>query len=146
MSEKYKPTDADKHRVKVLVSQGYSQDDIAVYLDVDAKTLRKHFRRELNNGAKLQEADELVSLALAAERGNVSASRELNRRIKEKNSVATTETGRAAQQVAKDIVAQNAHVGTSWADILPKETLGEPMSSEARRPIKKTIKRNGARK
>lgn len=141
MSQKFKPTEMHRRCVKVLVRHGYSQQDVAEYLEIDAKTLRQHFRRELTNGSDFQEADELVALALSAERGNVSAARELNRRMKEKNSTDVVETGRTAQQIAKDMNAKYAHIGTSWADILPKDTFDMPSASEARRPIKTPTKR-----
>lgn len=44
------PTDKTRGEVSALVSFGIPQADISEYLDIDPKTLRKHYRRELNVG------------------------------------------------------------------------------------------------
>lgn len=44
---RYTPTDEDKGAVKSLSAAGYPQEQIARYMRIDAKTLRKHFAREL---------------------------------------------------------------------------------------------------
>ena len=36
--------------MKALSGYGVPQEDIAIHMDMDAKTLRKHFRRELDRG------------------------------------------------------------------------------------------------
>lgn len=45
----HKPTDRTRAEVSALYSFGIPQDDIARYIGVDAKTLRKHYRDELDN-------------------------------------------------------------------------------------------------
>lgn len=42
------PTDATRAEVSALYSFGIPQEDIAAYLGIDAKTLRKHYRAELD--------------------------------------------------------------------------------------------------
>ena len=44
------PTDKTRGEVSALVSFGIPQADISEYLDIDPKTLRKHYRRELSVG------------------------------------------------------------------------------------------------
>jgi hypothetical protein len=47
----FEPTDADRRTVKAQAGLGVRQDDIARGLNIDAKTLRKHFRDELDRGS-----------------------------------------------------------------------------------------------
>lgn len=42
------PDEASRKEVTALASFGVRQDEIATYLGIDAKTLRKHYRRELD--------------------------------------------------------------------------------------------------
>ena len=44
------PTDKTRAEVSALTSFGITQDEISTYLDIDLKTLRKHYRRELDTG------------------------------------------------------------------------------------------------
>ena len=44
------PTDKTRAEVSALTSFGIVQDEISTYLDIDLKTLRKHYRRELDTG------------------------------------------------------------------------------------------------
>lgn len=44
----HEPTDTTRAEVSALASYGIPQDDIAAYLDIDAKTLRKWYRTELD--------------------------------------------------------------------------------------------------
>lgn len=62
---KYSPNDADRNTVKVMAACGFPQETIAKCLGedgIDAKTLRKHFKRELDT---------------AADRANASVARKL---------------------------------------------------------------------
>ena len=52
MSRKpHEPTDKTRAEVSALCSFGVPQDDIAGYIGVDPKTLRLHYRDELDNSA-----------------------------------------------------------------------------------------------
>ena len=44
------PTEKTRAEVSALTSFGIVQDEISTYLDIDLKTLRKHYRRELDTG------------------------------------------------------------------------------------------------
>lgn len=46
----HEPTDKTRAEVSALVSFGIIHDDIATYLDIDPKTLRKYYKRELDTG------------------------------------------------------------------------------------------------
>jgi hypothetical protein len=47
----YQPTPEARRQVMTMTGFGIVQDDIARWLDIDKKTLRKHFRREIDTGA-----------------------------------------------------------------------------------------------
>ena len=50
MTAEYVPTDAQRSLVESASAFGITQADIAEQLGIQEKTLRKHFRRELNGG------------------------------------------------------------------------------------------------
>ena len=47
---RFQPTDEHRRTAKAMAGFGVPQDDIAIFLGIDAKTLRKHFRGELDRG------------------------------------------------------------------------------------------------
>ena len=51
MTRRHSPSEDERRTVKALSGYGVPQEDIAVHIDVDAKTLRKHYRRELDVAA-----------------------------------------------------------------------------------------------
>ncbi len=69
----FKPTPELRSKVRQLGGVGVPQDDVAKLVDCSPKTLRKHFRRELDQGGA--EANALVAgyLFQAAKAGNVAA-------------------------------------------------------------------------
>lgn len=73
MTEKHNPTDKRRAEVSALVSYGVSQDEIAVYMGIAPKTLRKHYRHELETGAIKANAQIAKALFNQAKRGNVQA-------------------------------------------------------------------------
>ena len=71
--EAFKPTDEMRSKVRHLSGVGLPQDDIAKILECSPKTLRKHFRRELDLGSV--EANAMIAgyLYQSAKGGNVAA-------------------------------------------------------------------------
>ena len=47
----FEPTEEQRRTVKALSGYGVPQKGIAIHIGVDAKTLRKHFRDELDRGS-----------------------------------------------------------------------------------------------
>ena len=47
----YVPTEDQRRTVRAMAGYGMPQMDIGTFLDIDAKTLRKHFTRELEMGS-----------------------------------------------------------------------------------------------
>jgi hypothetical protein len=48
-SPEHKPNDKTRAEVSALCAYGVPQDEISVYIGIDAKTLRKHYRPELDS-------------------------------------------------------------------------------------------------
>ncbi|MGI8959282.1 MAG: hypothetical protein ACR2IV_05905 [Bryobacteraceae bacterium] len=46
----FKPTEENRNTVRMMLNLNASQEEIAVFLRIAPKTLRKHFRRELELG------------------------------------------------------------------------------------------------
>jgi len=68
----YKPTEADRNTVKTMVACGIRREDIARCLGhtgIDDKTLRKHFRDELDTASVSANSVIASRLYAAAERG-----------------------------------------------------------------------------
>ena len=47
----FEPTDEQRRLVRGFSGFGVTHEDIAGHLEIDAKTLRKHFRQELDRGS-----------------------------------------------------------------------------------------------
>ena len=58
----YKPTEKDRAAVQTMAAYGIPQPDIAAVVGCDEKTLRKHFRQELDTAAT--QANARVAAAL----------------------------------------------------------------------------------
>ena len=71
--ERFLPTDAKREQVRSWAARGVRQDDIATMIGCDAKTLRKHFRNELDLGMAEANAQVSGSLFDAAMDGKVPA-------------------------------------------------------------------------
>lgn len=70
----YTPTEEQHRMVKVMSGFGIPQPDIAAQIGIDAKTLRKHFREELDRGmteANMRVAQSLFNMATTG--SNVAA-------------------------------------------------------------------------
>ena len=69
----FKPTDELRAKVRQLSAMGLPQDDIARLIECSPKTLRKHFRRELDLGNAEVNAMVAGFLFQNAKAGNVAA-------------------------------------------------------------------------
>ena len=72
----YEPTEADRNTVRSMASQGVPHETIALCLGkdgIDAKTMRKHFRRELDTAAAITNANIGTNVYNAAMRGEAWA-------------------------------------------------------------------------
>lgn len=111
--------------VALLRAAGWKQSRIARYLQCDEKTLRKHFSRELADGADLIEGMALEVTLKKMRSGNSVATGRIfdiidRGRIEppapsENPEPKPEPLGKKAQA---DIDAQTAHQGSSWGNIL----------------------------
>jgi hypothetical protein len=72
----YQPTPAETKQVEALAAYGISEDDIARVIGIAPKTLRKHFRQELDTGhikANAKVAENLFRKATGTGREAVTA-------------------------------------------------------------------------
>ncbi|GLK86674.1 hypothetical protein [Ancylobacter defluvii] len=72
----FKPTDENRKMVEAMAAYGVREDEIADIMDIDPKTLRKHFRRELDLGhikANVKVAESLYQTAIKGGREGVTA-------------------------------------------------------------------------
>jgi hypothetical protein len=71
---RFEPTPDQRRTVKTMAGFGIPQEDIAKFLGIDDKTLRKHFREELDRGVTEANAKVAQSLFQMATQGkNVAA-------------------------------------------------------------------------
>ncbi|NYT43117.1 hypothetical protein HZY97_20245 [Sphingomonas sp. R-74633] len=107
------PTLESRQKCVLLAAVGKSPDEIAAALSITAKTLRKHYSRELreHEAAKLKvEGKLLVGLVREVDKGNVSANKELAKRLDKAGLKALAEKvgGRAAPQKAAPLGKKEA--------------------------------------
>ena len=72
--EAYEPTDEQRRTVRAMAGFGVPQPDIATFLRIDPKTLRKYYRDELDQGvteANVKVAQSLFNMATKS--NNVAA-------------------------------------------------------------------------
>lgn len=130
MTAEFKPTDAMREQVAIAAGSGrMTQEEIAIALGISPPTLRKHFERELAEGAYAKRLEALQALHAAAAKGNVSAIREYleeSPRIAVPSSLDAPEVPAAEGPKGKKERAQadakTAQVGTGWDGLLPGPT------------------------
>ena len=69
----HKPTPETTAQVEALSGYGVRHDEIAIYLDIAPKTLRKHYREQLDKGHIKANVGVARSLHKQATEGNVAA-------------------------------------------------------------------------
>lgn len=69
----YKPTDEQRKTVEAMAAYGVPEHEIGRVIRIDAKTLRKHFREELDTAHTRANAQVAGFLFSAAKGGNVTA-------------------------------------------------------------------------
>src|SRR6185312_1570340 len=69
----HQPDPAQRRQVEAMAAYGIPEDDIARVVSIDPKTLRKHYREELDLGATKANAQVAGFLFNSARNGNVTA-------------------------------------------------------------------------
>jgi methylphosphotriester-DNA--protein-cysteine methyltransferase len=112
----YKPTPNDRNTVRVMVAAGVPQEDIAKAIGpkgIDPKTLRRHFRRELDMSMIEVRAKIGTSLIQQCLQGNVAAIKWLESTrygLSDKTEI-VHEAGDALSEVLASIAANGKRIG-----------------------------------
>lgn len=114
---RYRPTREQRKTVQILAAADMDQEEIAIVIGIDAKTLRANFSDELRNGLVRVRASLLRSLFEAAKRGHVGAQKALLAATSPTppKAVRRPLLGKKAQ-AQKD--AETASAGTVWDDLI----------------------------
>ena len=117
------PTDEQRRQVKAMAAYGIPHLDISAVLQIDAKTLRKHFWIELQTGAI--EANAKVAQSLfkrateaAGSSGTQAAIFWLRCRAGWKEIEAPAAPEPLGKKEEREMVAQHAERGTDWESLL----------------------------
>jgi hypothetical protein len=102
-------------------------ESIAVALGITLPTLRKHYEKELSNGALQKRMDVLGALYTAAtKKGSSSAAKAYLEHAPAPDGESTEGTGEGSGKMGKKEKAQadarTAQKGTDWDDLLPGGT------------------------
>lgn len=116
----YVPTDPNRRMVEAMVACGVPEYEIANVLQIDEKTLRKHFFAEISTGqtkANFKVAQALYNRAIA-EKGSAGVTAAmfwLRTRAGWREATADEPLGK--KQLAQN-AAERAADGTEWGDLL----------------------------
>jgi hypothetical protein len=108
--------------VMSMRSVGKTQEEIAQYLHMDAKTLRKYFSRELDHGAMLLEGMAMQVLVKKMLDGNVSAAKEVQKICAARSAPRSPapKQPKAPPLGKKDLLNNEARTPSlGWGDVLP---------------------------
>src|SRR3954471_1324595 len=117
----FEPTQSQRQTVEAMAGCGVPEADIAVVIGVAPKTLRKHFRSELNTGhieASAKVAGNLYRIATGSGREAVTAAifwLKVRAGWREPLGLREYPLGR---REAERIASENADVGTQWEELL----------------------------
>jgi hypothetical protein len=115
------PTDAERKHVKGMASVGVSEINIAKIIGCDAKTLRKHFWTELENGhieANAQVAAALFRKATSPDVNSASVSAAVFW-LKARAGWKEAQAEEQGKKEHREAAARHAERGTSWESLLP---------------------------
>jgi DNA-binding CsgD family transcriptional regulator len=119
---KFKPTRHQRREVEILAGAHVSQEDIARRLKIDAKTLREHFREELDNGAVKRRTDIIIAqYERAVKTSSTDATKYLGYGNIEPNPNGPARPAKPEEPGKKELAhigAQTAEKGTSWDDLV----------------------------
>lgn len=125
--KRFEPSEQQRRMVESLAGCGIRQDAIARMMQIDAKTLRKHFREELDCGADKANAQVANTAYKMATSGKVPAA-----------TIFWLKTRNGWRETARGDNSGDAllPVGTARM-ILAEAALGRPQEDEDEQPITK---------
>jgi hypothetical protein len=115
----FAPTDDQRRQVKAMAAYGVPQGDIATVLNIDAKTLRKHFWVELQTGSIEANAKVAQSLFQRAttEKGSAGVTAAIFW-LKTRAGWREQQAEELGKKEQREIVARTAERGTDWEALL----------------------------
>jgi hypothetical protein len=128
----HKPDPAQRRQVEAMAAYGIPEMDIAAVLNVDPKTLRKHYREELDLGETKANAQVAGFLFNSARSGNVTAQifwlktrarwRETPTELKHSGSIARKEMHEYTDEELMEIIRSEAvHLGMTPVEAIKQE-------------------------
>ena len=137
----HRPDPAQRKQVETLAAYGVPETDISRVVGIDAKTLRKHYRDELDMGETKANAQVAGFLFNSARNGNVTAQifwlktrarwRETPVELRHSGSVARKDLSELTDEELMSIICSvGAEVGLVPIKTIPAES-GERMDIEA---------------
>jgi hypothetical protein len=134
------PDPAQRRQVEAMAAYGIPETDISRVLNIDPKTLRKHYRDELDLGETKANAQVAGFLFNAAKNGNVTAQifwlktrakwRETPVELRHSGSIGSKELSEYSDEELKAIVRQ----GAAELGMVPMKTITVEASDPATSP------------
>jgi hypothetical protein len=117
------PTDKDRQMVEVLAGFAIPQDKIGDVLDIDKKTLLKHYGRELRRGSAMVEAKLAGNLLRLAGGNDGTALKAIMFSLQcrfgwSQYAPAPVQPKPLGKKKEAEIAAHTAHEASGWAELL----------------------------
>jgi hypothetical protein len=129
----HRPDPSQRRQVEALAAYGIPEPDIGRVVGIDPKTLRKHYREELDLGETKANAQVAGFLFNSAKNGNVTAQifwlktrakwREVPTELRHSGSIARKDLSELSDQELMDMIySVGSQVGLATTTIEPKVT------------------------
>lgn len=126
----HKPSWESRRQVSIAAAAGMSQEEIALAIEIDRNTLRKHYHDELTIGACKRRMEILQAAHMSAMKGNVSAQKmllgmqpEIGIPTAEQDGKIDTKPAKIGKKAQAKQDAVGAEGGTGWDGLLPEGVL-----------------------
>jgi hypothetical protein len=132
----HKPDPAQRRQVEAMAAYGIPEADIAGVLGVDPKTLRKHYREELDFGETKANAQVAGFLFNAARNGNVTAQifwlktrarwRETPTELRHSGFIGSKELDHYTDEELRQFIIKEIQLSGMTIDVKPEPTAPDP--------------------
>ncbi len=122
----YNPTDQDRRRVELMVTDGMTDDQMAAALGIGDFALKTHFRRELTGGRARKRAQWLEKLEDEANKGNISALKlllkasDLSGLVRHDVPEKPAREPKLGKKEVQQLEAQNPDVSTTMGELMAR--------------------------
>lgn len=124
MNPRHQPSAEQRKTVEAMAGYGIPHDDIAVVIGIDPKTLRLHYRAELDRGhviANTKVAENLYKIATGTGREAVTAAifwLKVRAGWNEHSPLLMPKSDALGKKDAANLDAETAHEGTEWGHLV----------------------------